>query len=175
MKLNWRDMPIGNSVINTSLTADETAELQRLAADADVLEIGSAFGYSTVAIGSVAKSVVAIDPHLTHASHATLVANLEANGLSPKVSVWIGYSADLLPVVYGTGQRFDLVWIDGDHTAGMVTHDVEWARKLLRPTGTLACHDFGEETCPGVAVALNAWKTPPKLVDTLAVYGPGEW
>jgi predicted O-methyltransferase YrrM len=175
MKLEWRDVPIGASVINTSLTADETAELQRLAAGGDVLEIGSAFGYSTVALGLVAESVVAIDPHITHASHLALVSNLEANGLSPKVAVWIGRSDELLPVLFGTNRRFDLVWIDGDHTAEMVTHDVQWARKLLRPTGTLACHDFGEETCPGVAVALNAWKSPPKLVDTLAVYGPGEW
>jgi len=47
--------------------------------------------------------------------------------------------------------------------------------KLLREGGTLACHDYDEDTCPGVRQALDLWKTPPKVVDTLAIYGPGEW
>jgi hypothetical protein len=67
------------------------------------------------------------------------------------------------------------VWIDGDHEAHTVAHDMHRARRLLRPGGTLACHDYGEETCPGVRQALDAWKPPPWLVDTLGIYGPGEW
>lgn len=169
MKLEWRDVPIGNSVINTSLTAAETSALQGLATGKDVLEIGSAFGYSTVAIGLVAKTVVAVDPHLTHASHPALLGNIAANGLQDKVTVRVGTSQVWLPALQGL--TFDLVWIDGDHAAEMVEHDVTWALRLLRPGGVLACHDYDEETCPGVKVALDKmFGGPGALTDTLSVH-----
>lgn len=168
MKLEWRDMPIGNSVINTSLTLAETAELQRLAGGKDVLEVGSAFGYSTVAVGLVANSVTTVDPHTGHNSLGVLIANLEANGLTGKVRWIAGRSQDILPTFIAA---FDLVWIDGDHTAEVVEHDVTWALRLLRPGGVLACHDYDEATCPGVKVALDKlFGGPGELTDTLAVY-----
>ncbi len=84
-------------------------------------------------------------------------------------------SQAVLPQLVEERRFFDLVWVDGDHEAPTVVHDVEWGRRLLRPSGTLAVHDYGEEICPGVRQALDAWKPPPQLVDTLAIYGPGEW
>jgi SAM-dependent methyltransferase len=186
MQLIWRDVAIGNGpAINTSLTLDETAKLQELAKDADVLEIGSAYGYSTVALALVAKSVTAIDPHITHNSFGTLHANLGIYGVAGKVTVVRGFSQDLLPKMVAVGdkvkkpKRFDLVWIDGDHTASTVEHDVTWALKLLKPGGVLACHDYDEVTCPGVRQALDKlFGGPGELTDTLAVYrtvsGPDE-
>jgi predicted O-methyltransferase YrrM len=172
MQLIWRDVSIGDGKpINTSLTADETAELQRLAKDADVLEIGSAYGYSTCALALVAKSVVAIDPHFTHGSEGALNANLTAYGVREKVDIRVGYSQSVLPEL--AFYRFDLVWIDGDHTAQVVEHDVTWAIKLLKPGGYLACHDYDEVTCPGVRHALDKlFGGPGTLTDTLAVYQP---
>jgi len=172
MQLIWRDVSIGGGKpINTSLTADETAELQRLAKDADVLEIGSAYGYSTCALALVAKSVVAIDPHLTHGSEGALNANLTAYGVREKVDIRVGYSQNVLPEL--AFYRYDLVWIDGDHTAEVVEHDVRWALKLLKPGGHLACHDYDEITCPGVRHALDKlFGGPGTLTDTLAVYQP---
>src|SRR5689334_294406 len=67
VKLEWRDVAPGPA-ISTSLTAAETAELRRLGRNADVLEIGSAYGYSTVTLALVAKWVVAVDPHAAHGS-----------------------------------------------------------------------------------------------------------
>ena len=172
MQLIWRDVPIGDGKpINTSLTAAETAELQRLARDADVLEIGSAYGYSTCALALVAKSVVAIDPHLTHGSEGEMYANLMAYGVRYKVDIRVGYSQAVLPEL--AFHRYDLVWIDGDHTAEVVEHDVTWALKLLKPGGHLACHDYDEVTCPGVRHALDKlFGGPGTLTDTLAVYQP---
>jgi predicted O-methyltransferase YrrM len=178
MKLEWRDVPIGDGpAISTSLTADETAELQRLAKDADVLEVGSAYGYSTVAMGLVARSVVAVDPHQWLNSFGVLLENLEAYGVTSRCVVDMRRedSRVVLPVLAGEGRTFDLIWIDGDHQAHVVAQDVANALRLLKPTGTLACHDYDEATCPGVREALDAWKVPPRLVDTMAVYGPGEW
>jgi predicted O-methyltransferase YrrM len=183
VRLTWRPVALGNGpAIDTSLTLAETAELQRLAKDADVLEVGSAYGYSTVALALVARSVVAVDPHVTHGSYGILRANLGFYGIAEKVTVLIETSQQALPGLAGasigwppvrTGLRFDLVWIDGDHTAEVVEHDVTWALKLLKSGGVLACHDYDEETCPGVKVALDKlFGGPGELTDTLAVYRP---
>jgi predicted O-methyltransferase YrrM len=170
VKLEWRDVEIGGVTINTSLTAAETAELQRLAAGKRVLEVGSAYGYSTVALASVAAKVTAVDPHLWLNSLETLEGNLASAGVAHKVKIIRGDSRAVLPRLALAGPMFDMVWVDGDHAAEVVASDVEWAVKLLHPGGTLACHDYGEDTCPGVRSALDAWKVPPRLVDTLAVY-----
>jgi predicted O-methyltransferase YrrM len=172
VKLQWRPVAPGmGPPIDTSLTFAETLELQRLAKDGDVLEIGSAYGYSTVAIGLVARSVVAVDPHTGHGSHGTLREHLHLYALTDQVEIVLAESQQALPRLYEEGRRFDMVWIDGDHTAAVVEHDVTWALKLLQPGGVLACHDYDEDTCPGVKVALDKlFGGPGDLTDTLAVY-----
>lgn len=175
MKLEWRDVaPGGGPAISTSLTAAETAELARLAAGADVLEIGSAYGYSACVMALAGGHVTAIDPHQQLNSYGPMLANLHAYGVADRVSILVEDSGAMARL-FEDGRAFDLIWVDGDHSEEAVRHDVRWAQRLLRPGGTLACHDYGEDTCPEVAVALNAWRTPPKLVDTMALYGPGEW
>jgi predicted O-methyltransferase YrrM len=176
MKLDWRDVAPGDGpAISTSLTAAETDELRRLAKDADVLDVGSAFGYSSVAMALAGARVVAVDPHAWLQSLGIMVANLAAYNVSDRVDIRAAQSRAVMVQLVEERRFFDLVWIDGDHEAPAVAHDVEWGRKLLKPTGTLAVHDYGEDTCPGVRQALDAWKSPPRLVDTLAIYGPGEW
>lgn len=177
MKLEWRDVAPGDGPpISTSLTMAETDELRRLAEGAEVLEIGSAYGYSAVAMALAgAAHIDAVDPHSWLNSYGPMTANLLAYGVTDRVTIHQGLSFGVLPELHTLNRRFDLVWIDGDHEAAAVKHDVEMARGLLRPTGTMVCHDYDEATCPGVRQALDAWKSPPRLVDTLAVYGPGEW
>lgn len=172
MRLFWRDVQLGEGpFINTSLTERETAELQRLAKDGDVLEVGTAYGYSTVALALVAKRVIAVDPHLTHGSLGDVHANLKAYGVSDRVAIIQSYSQHALPALHSEGRKFDLVWIDGDHTAPVVENDVTWAIKMLKPGGVIACHDYDEVTCPGVRVALDKlFGGPGELTDTLAVY-----
>ena len=176
MKLEWRDVAPGDGpAISTSLTLAETDELRRLAAGGSVLEVGSAYGYSAVAMALEGAWVIAVDPHNWLQSYGPMTANLAAYDVSSRVEIRRADSRAALPELVAEGARFDLVWIDGDHEAHMVTHDISWALKLLKPGGTLAVHDYDEAICPGVREALDAWKVPPKLVDTLAVYGPGEW
>lgn len=177
IRLTWRPLAPGSNgpTISTSLTSPETDELRRLAAGADVLEIGSAYGYSSIAMALAGGRVEAVDPHTWLPSFEAMVANIAAYNVSDQVRIHRTDSWTLLPQLAEEGRTFDLVWIDGDHSAAAVAHDVAWARKLLRETGTLACHDYDEATCPGVREALDAWRVPPRLVDTLAIYGPGEW
>ena len=141
-----------------------------------MLEIGSAYGYSAVAMALAGARVTAVDPHNWLDSYGPMVANLSYYyQVTPRVEILREDSRTALPRLVEQGCGFDLVWIDGDHAAAMVAHDVDWARKLLRPDGTLACHDYDEISCPGVREALDAWNPPPRLVDTMAIYGPGEW
>ncbi len=174
MRLPWRDLAPGvGPAISTSLTEAETDELRRLAKDKDVLEVGSAFGYSAVVMALAGGRVTAVDPHTWLNSYGQMVANLSYYQVT--VGILREDSRAALPRLVEESRTFDLVWIDGDHAAAMVAHDVEWARKLLREDGTLACHDYDEDTCPGVREALDAWAPPPRLIDTMAIYGPGEW
>jgi predicted O-methyltransferase YrrM len=171
VRLPWRDLAPGSGpAINTSLTEAETAELKRLAAGRSVLEVGSAYGYSTVALALVAEHVTAVDPHTWLASYESLMANLGVYGLAQKVTVLREDGRAVLPRLVEQGATFGLVWIDGDHAASMVAHDVSWGQKLLAPGGVLACHDYDEDTCPGVRQALDEWRPYTRLVDTLAIF-----
>jgi predicted O-methyltransferase YrrM len=184
VKLEWRDVrvkrydPDGGEhhnemgpPISTSLTAAETDTLALLADGVDVLEIGSAYGYSTVVLAQRARSVVAVDPHGALNSLETLRANLSAYNVSDKVLVWIGRSEVAMSELHASGRRFEMVWIDGDHEAPAVEQDVTWGLKLLKLGGVLACHDYGEDTCPGVKVAIDAMLGGPgDLIDTLSIH-----
>lgn len=172
IQLEWRDVPIGDGPpINTSVTDAETARLAELATGRRVLEVGAAYGYSTVVLAQAATHVTSVDPHQWLPSYAPLMANLHSYGVARKVDVLVTDSFTALGDLATVGERFGLVFVDGDHAEAAVEHDVTWARKLLAPGGILACHDYDEVTCPGVRAALDRLLgAPGELVDTLAVY-----
>jgi predicted O-methyltransferase YrrM len=172
MHLPWRGMPVvaDGPLISTSLTANETQALARLAPGRDVLEVGSAFGFSACAMALAgARHVTAVDPHTWLNSHEAMAANLTACGVTDQVTIVRGAS----PGALGGLGPFGFVFIDGDHAAEAVTADVEAARKTLAGGGVLACHDLGEDCCcPGVRQALDILfpDGPSEQVDTLAIY-----
>lgn len=172
MLLVWRNLAPGDGPpINTSVTQAETDALRRLAARRQVLEVGAAYGYSTVAMAQVATYLTSVDPHAWLNSCGALDANLAAYGVAERVRIDQRWSYDALPDLADQGETFDLIFVDGDHDEQAVAHDVGWARKLLAPGGVLCCHDYGEDTCPGVRAALDCLLgSPPKLIDTLAIY-----
>jgi predicted O-methyltransferase YrrM len=164
MRLPWRLI----DGISTSLTAPETAKLRELAKDALVLEIGSAYGHSAINMAQAgAKLVVAIDPHAGENPDSLdrMVANIAVHGLQDRITIWCAKSAMVLPLL--EPRIFDLVFIDGDHSEDAVANDVRHAWRLLKSGGTLAAHDHGEDSCPGVKAALDAWRKPDEVIDTL--------
>ena len=171
MHLPWRGVPAGagGPLISTSLTGNEAQALARLAPGRDVLEVGSAFGFSAAVMALAgARHVTAVDPHTWLDSHDAMVSNLAATGVSGLVTIVRGHSPAALD---GLGP-FGLAFIDGDHGAAAVMADVEAARKVLADGGVLAVHDYGEDCCcPGVRAALDALfpAGPDELVDTLFV------
>lgn len=148
----------------------EAAELRCLARGASVLEVGSAWGYSAVLMAKVARSLVSVDPHQDFDSLPTFAANLEDHGVTHKVRTMVATSREALPQLLGEGRRFDLIFIDGDHSAAAVAFDGLWARHLVTPRGVIAFHDYSTEVTAQVVEGLKGWRHFDRLVDTLAVY-----
>ena len=175
MHLPWRDVAPGpGPVISTSITEAETTKLREFAADAVVLEIGAAYGYSAVVMGLAGAQVTSVDPHDWLNSYTSCMANLGVYGV--KAEVHRASSWQMLPRFAEQGRMFDLVLIDGDHAEQTVAHDLQWASKLLTRGGIVAVHDYLETCCcPGVQAALDAALGPAgphEMVDTLRLVRP---
>lgn len=169
----WRPVFAGGNgpAISTSLSEDEADTLRKLAAGKMVLEIGSAYGYSAVVMALAGGTVVAIDPHLWLPSYEPMVENLVAYGVHKQVTILREGAETAIPVLADHDHKFDLVWIDGDHSQQAVERDVRLALTVLAPGGVLACHDYDEISCPGVRPGLEATVGDPhELVGTLALY-----
>lgn len=52
-------------------------------------------------------------------------------------------------------EKLDFVFIDGRHTFGDVMADIELWRKIVRPGGIIAGHDYKHPSYPGVTRAVN--------------------
>lgn len=153
MFLAWREVDLGCGPISTSLTQGEADMLERLATESRVLEVGSAYGYSTIVMARVAREVVAVDPHEALASYGIFRANLAAYGVVGKVFVErCPFEGLQIAASYGL---FDLVFIDGDHMADGVAHDIHHALQLIPSGGVIACHDYGEEQCSDVKPVID--------------------
>lgn len=152
----------------------EAAELRCLARGAAVLEVGSAWGYSAVLMAKVARSLVSVDPHRDYDSFDTFTANLAAHGVADKVTAMVAGSRQALPELLAAGRRFDLIFIDGDHSAAAVSFDALWARHLVTPHGVIAFHDYNTGVSAEVVEGLRGWRPFDRLIDSLAVY-EGLW
>ena len=158
MHLPWRDVAPGDGpAISTSVTAVEAAELARLAEGREVLEVGSAFGYSAVVMALTGSRVTAVDPHTwLPESFEVMTGNVAAYGVAGRVEIMRAVSQFVLPRLADEGARFGLVFVDGDHSAEAARHDIRWALQLLDAGGTLAVHDYLEDCCcPGVRAAAD--------------------
>jgi predicted O-methyltransferase YrrM len=154
--------------ISTSLTLAETAKLRELAGSNRVVEVGAAFGYSTIVMAQVAIDVVSVDPHEWLDSFDIFMANLEHYHVLARVTPLRYRFEDIAPTL--PARYWDLVWIDGDHSPAAVIRDIQAASRLVRPGGRIAVHDYDEETCPGPRLACDQLLPHGELaVDTLWV------
>jgi len=173
MHMPWRDVSLGEGpFISTSVTVREAAELAGFADGQAVLEIGSAFGYSAVMMALAGGQVTAIDAHSwIPGSLETMTANMAAYGVADRVAILCETSCSAMPRLAAGEASFGLIFVDGDHQAEPVRHDVGWALRLLAPGGVLACHDCSEDCCcPGVRQALDElFPEGGELTDSLFV------
>lgn len=133
--------------IPSALTREECSALATACAGKVVLEIGSQFGRSTIALASAASRVHAVDWHKgdAHAGHSDtfkpFLENLERHGVRNKVVVHLGTSEQIAPILKPAS--FDLVFIDAFHERSAVEKDAALCLPLVRPGGIIAFHDYG--------------------------------
>ena len=190
MILPWRDQaPIASRpdlLVWTSLTEREQVTLRNLAADRRCIEIGAAFGFSTLLLASVAETVYSVDPHCVpsgmvsfgfrHVADverykagtlATMQQNLSLTGLVGRVTIVQGYSQTVL----AGGMPFvpDFAFIDGDHARDACYADLRNCERLMQDGGVICVHDYDEDSCSGVREAVDMWGGQREVIDSMAV------
>ena len=130
-----------------------------------ILELGAFLGRTTVALAQATKGVVHVvdhwkgssDPADECASGPEIMDQfLENVKRLQNVTVWCGESEEMWRKMGHL--RFDMVWIDADHTYDRVKKDIRLWRSYLAPGGLLCGHDGEypevrravEELVPGV-------------------------
>lgn len=189
MFLPWRDMaPLPDFPelrVWTSLTEAETETLRTLAAGKQVIEIGAAFGFSTLVLASVAEHVWSIDPHTANVGGgnftvtdprdverlgagtlAILQANLVTTGLTGRVTICRELSQDYLAEELPGTATF--AFIDGDHSFAACASDLRNCDRIME-SGVICVHDYACEDCPGVRQAVDDWGGQHDLIDSMAV------
>ena len=165
-------------MIPTAVTEAERRELRFLAENANVLEVGSLLGYSTIAMAQVARHVVSVDPHEGYPSdrpRPTLrpfLANLVEYGVRDRVTVCVGTHADVLPWL--ARRAFHLAFIDCTGERELTLDAMRAVVPLLRHSAALCVHDCGHPDWPGALEAVQEFGRPYDLIDRLAVIG-GTW
>jgi len=128
------------------------------------LEIGTAAGGTLkrmmLAYPTQARpAFVVVDP-MTYfpGQREAVAANLAAAGIDPStVEFRVETSARALARALRAEERFEFIFIDGDHALRAVTRDLRWTR-LLSPKGFVCLHDYeqaGHIAIPGVKLALD--------------------
>ncbi len=120
--------------------------LQRLPADARVLELGAYCGYSSIMIATVLgpqSKVISID--ISEDSIASARANVAVAGLSDRIAFVHGPSTEKIRELAGV---FDLVFLD--HWKGLYKKDLQLieARELIRPGSIVVADNVGERFNP---------------------------
>lgn len=180
MRRPWRwaaPVPSRSEIVTWTSIDDKQAEVLRLIASGrTVVEIGSAYGFSTACLALHARHVHAIDPHNIKPGYSmynfdgeppvgyeeTLPAMqklLRDLNLIHKVTIWRGYSQGMLmPYTELSRKLYDsdcrVAFIDGDHSYLGATKDFDNCAELCQ---TLIVDDYGEESCPEVKPALDDW------------------
>lgn len=87
---------------------------------------------------------VGVDAVVGHeAAHERAIKNLERH--AGKVTLIAGDSADVLPALFWQGDEFDVVYVDGCHSAAAVSRDAVNGWELLRSGGVMIFDDYDRD------------------------------
>lgn len=109
-----------------------------------------------------------------HAVEPRFFRNVAKLGF-PKFSARKGFSTYELPKMLEAGERFDLIYVDGSHTAWAVTVDLAYCAALLAVGGMMVLDDYWHQESeiggPGVKQAVDRFHGVFKeYFDVAAVY-----
>jgi predicted O-methyltransferase YrrM len=139
--------------IATFTSREEAQALQDICANKVCLEVGAFEGFTTVVMARVAKLVVSIDTHKGDAatqSHVgrkdtldAYVRNLTRYHVLHKTAILVGDTDEVLPRLEGF--KFDVAFIDAEHTYESCKKDTDNCLSLLKSKGLIAFHDYTED------------------------------
>lgn len=124
-----------------------------------ILEVGSAFGLSTILLASAGGELVSVDPHTGEGctqpedSHDEFRRNLERFGLAGRVAVHRMTSREAARRY--EGPALGLVYVDGLHTYEGVRRDIADWLPFVEPGGLVVFDDYANPDWPGVARAVD--------------------
>lgn len=134
--------------VPSGVTPRECEKLAELARGKVVIEMGSHFGRSTIALASTAAMLHAVDWHMGD-GHAGLndslpifVQNISRYKVRDRVTVHVARFETLFPLL--KGQIFDMAFIDAFHEREAVEKDTAAVLPLLKSKATIAFHDYGQ-------------------------------
>jgi len=120
-------------------------------------EVGAFYGANMVSVAETYgvhpdSTLIAIDPWTDYVDYPeykgeqttiynAFTQNMEACGLSERVTVKRGYSHEVLPTL--EDNSFDIIYIDGNHEPEYVLEDAVLAFRKLKVGGRLIFDDYG--------------------------------
>ena len=121
-----------------------------------VLEIGTFKGWSAILMAHARNDarIITLDPHLgipedgLSSSPEEVINNITREGLRYNILHLQIPSQDFIPGHYlfrGPIEKFDLIFIDGDHTYAGVEHDFRKFLPYVKDNGIILFHDNGNE------------------------------
>ena len=148
----FRDNAGAVHAVHSHLGREHAYALYRTILDSDarvVLEIGMAFGVSTLAILTALdqlggpRRLVSIDPNQASDWHSLGIYNVERSGLSHLHALVERPDFLALPELVAEGTNVDLAYVDGWHTFDYVLLDFFYIDKLLSVGGIVGFNDCG--------------------------------
>lgn len=109
-----------------------------------VLEIGTGWGISGSAFleSGFVKEFTTIDPNINVEYGKKSRKELESKEKDCKVKFVEGRAETSLPKMAEAGRKFNLVYIDGDHSYKAVKRDLENAERVLEDKGVIVLDDY---------------------------------
>lgn len=139
--------------VTSHVSRDEAALLYRTierAGQGDALEVGMAFGVSSLALADAlaqrdaSSRLVVMDPAQHDGTWQGLgLLQLERAGLAGRVEFHERPSQAVLPELWTAGRRFTVAFLDGWHTFDHTLVDAFYADRVLQTGGYLVLDDVG--------------------------------
>ena len=114
-----------------------------------VVEIGMAFGLSTLAVLTALRDIgsdgrlISIDPRQTSGFHGIGLANVRRSGMSDRHELIESFDYLALPRLLERGERIQFAYVDGWHTFDYALLDFFYLDKLLDLGGVIGFNDAG--------------------------------
>ena len=156
--------------LHSHTNAEQCAFIQELILEAKpskTLEIGLAYGISTIAILDALSELktpfhhIVIDPFQRDAWKDIGLLNIEKGGFLDNVTFYSRFSDQVLPALYSENARIQFAYIDSTKVFDILMTDVYFITKIMDINGMLVLDDCG---FPGIRTLVRFLSQHPSYV-----------